>query len=244
MIRNLYIVKSDGEPLYGRSLEEDRVVDMKALPHFVRNSVTLFHSRSSTSSERVYILEHDGSIWAYVFFHSFALVSLSDKDEPLADLKNMVLAMGQSIAHRFGEMITSWSGSMSEIVDIDELIDQYIAVNLEPPTAKLMKNIEKQVHKALLKPEIAFAGVFDASGQMIEGNLPDTHLFRIEVEISQGVIMPVMDIVPTSVNSGDYKLQMLRVNSLTVVVASQAIESTLRAVAVASEIAHTLYDLM
>jgi hypothetical protein len=64
------------------------------------------------------------------------------------------------------------------------------------------------------------------------------------VEISQGVIKPVMDIVPTSVNSGDYKLQMLRVNSLTVVVASQANESTLRAVAVVAEIAFVLYDLI
>ncbi|TFG33139.1 hypothetical protein EU528_01400 [Candidatus Thorarchaeota archaeon] len=244
MIRNLYIVKADGEPLYGRSMEEGRVIDLNILPHFVRNSVTLFHSRSSTSSERVYILEHSDSIWAYVFFHSFALVSLSDKEDALADLKNMVLAMGQSIAHRFGEMISSWSGSMSEIVDIDELIDQYISVNLEPPSEKLMKKIEKQVHKALLRPEIVFAGVFDAGGQMIEGNLPSTHLFRIEVEVSQGVISPVMDIVPTCVNSGDYKLQMLRVNSLTVVVASHVNESTMRAVAVASEIAQNLYDLM
>jgi hypothetical protein len=244
MFRQLYIIKSDGDPLYGRSFEEDIVVDLNAIPHFVRNSVTLFHSRSSTSSERVYILEHDGSVWAYAFFHSFALVSLSEKDQALADLKNVVLAMGRSIAMRFGAMIDSWSGSMSEIVDIDELIDQYIAVNLEPPTKKFLKKIEKQVHRALLKPEIAFAGVFDASGQMIIGNLPDTHLFRIEVEISQGSITPVMDIVPTSVNSGDYKLQMLRVNSLTIVVASQANESTLRAVAVAGEIAHTLYDFM
>ena len=130
---------------------------------------------------------------------------------------------------------------MSEIVDIDDLIDQYIAVNLGPPTKGLLKKIEKQINGALLKPEIAFAGVFDANGKMIEGNIPPAHLFRIEVEISQGVIKPIMDIVPTSVNSGDYKLQMLGVNSLTVVVASQSNESTLRAVSVVAEIAHALY---
>ncbi|TFH09293.1 MAG: hypothetical protein E4H14_04680 [Candidatus Thorarchaeota archaeon] len=244
MIRDMYIVKSDGEPLYGRCFEEDAIVNLKALPLFVRNSVALFHSRSSTSSERVYILEHEESIWSYVFFHNFVLVCLSNKDESLIDLKNVVLAMGRSISQRFGEMIVTWSGSMSEIVDIDDLIDQYIFFNFEPPTKNLLKKIEKQIHLALLKPEIAFAGVFDAKGKMIEGNLPLTHLFRIEVEISQGVIKPVMDIVPTSVNSGDYKLQMLRVNSLTVVVASQANESTLRAVAVVAEIAHTLYDFI
>ena len=242
MIRNLYIVKSDGDPLYGRSFEDDSVVDLKALPLYVRSSVTLFHSRSSTSSERVYTLEHEDSVWAYVFFHSFVLVTLSDTNVSLTDLKNVVLSMGQSIAQKFGEMIISWSGSMSEIVDIDDVIDQYLAVNLGPPTKKLMKKIEKQIHKALLKPEIAFAGIFDASGKMIEGNIPETHLFRIEVEISQGVIMPVIDIVPTSVNSGDYKLQMLRVNSLTVVAAAQETESTLRAVAVVGEIANSLYD--
>jgi hypothetical protein len=244
MLRQLYLIKSDGDPLYGRSFEEDNAVDLKSIPLFVRNSVTLFHSRSSTSSERVYTLEHEDSIWSYVFFHSFALVTVSNKEDSLMDLKNVVQSLGRSLAQRFGEMISSWSGSMSEIVDIDTLIDQYISVNLGPPSKKILKKIEKLVNKALMKPEIAFAGVFDASGKMIEGNLPPTHLFRIEVEISQGIIKPVMDIVPTSVNSGDYKLQMLRVNSLTAVVASHENESTLRAVAVVGEIAHTLYELM
>ena len=243
MLRSLYIVKSDGDPLYGRSFEEESVVDLKSLPLYVRNSAALFHSRSSTSSERVYMLEYEESVWSYAFFHSFVLVALSDKSENSADLKNVMLSLGRSIAHRFGDMITSWSGSMSEIVDIDDLIDQYISVNLGPPSKKLLKKIEKQVNKALLKPEIAFVGVFNANGKMIQGNVPETHLFRIEVEVSQGSIKPVMDIVPTSVNSGDYKLQMLRVNSLTVVVASQATESTLRAVAVVGEIAHSLYGL-
>ncbi|MGY5870894.1 MAG: hypothetical protein RTV72_01475 [Candidatus Thorarchaeota archaeon] len=244
MIRQLYIVKSDGEPLYCRSFEEDSIVDQSSLPLFVRNSVTLFHARSSTSSERVYTLEHEELVWAYAFFHSFALVSLSEISETSTDMKNVMLSMGRSISHRFGEMITSWSGSMSEIVDIDELIDQYISVNIGPPTKKLMKKIEKQVDKALLKPEIAFVGIFDGNGKMIRGNVPEGHLFRIEVEISQGMIKPVIDIAPTSVNSGEYKLQMLRVNALTVVVAAQATESTLRAIAVVGEIAHILYDLM
>jgi hypothetical protein len=243
MIRNLYIVKSDGDPLYSRSFEEDNAADMNALPLFVRNSVTLFHSRSSTSSERVYTLEHEDSVWAYVFFDSFVVVSLSSKDIKMNDLKNVMLSIGRHLALKFGDMITSWSGSMSEIIDIDELIDQYLSVNLGPPSKKLQKKIERLIHKTLLKPEIAFAGIFDSNGKLIEGNIPETHLFRIEVEISHGSITPVMDIVPTSVNSGDYKLQMLRVNSLTVVAASQENESTMRAVAVVSEIANKLYDL-
>jgi hypothetical protein len=244
MIRNLYIVKSDGEPLYGRSFEENSIVDLKSLPPFVRNSVTLFHSQSSISSERVYTLEHEGSIWAYVFFHSFVFVSLSNKDGKLVDLKNVMLSIGRRLAMRFGAIISSWSGNMSEIVDIDEMIDQYLAVNFGPPSKKLMKTIEGVLHKALLKPEIAFAGIFDSNGKIIEGNIPETHLFRIEVEISHGSISPIIDIVPTSVSSGDYKLQMLRVNSFTVVAASHENESTMPAVALVGEIAHTLYDFV
>jgi hypothetical protein len=153
-----------------------------------------------------------------------------------------MLSIGRSLALKYGEMIVSWSGSMSEIVDIDELIDQYLAVSLAPLTKKQKKKIERLVHKALLKPKIAFAGIFDSNGKIIEGNIPESHLFRIEVEISQGSISPVMDIVPTSVTSGDYKLQMLRVNSLTVVTASHENESTMPAIAVAGEIANSLYD--
>ena len=244
MIRDLYIVKSDGDPLYVRSFEEDSVVDMNTLPLFVRNSVALFHSRSSTSSERVYTLEHEDSVWAYVFFPSFVLVSLSSKDGNLIDLKNVMLSVGRDLSLQFGELIASWSGSMSAIIDIDQLIDQYLAVNLGPPTKKLKKKIERLIHEALLKPEIAFAGIFDANGKIIEGNIPETHLFRIEVEISQGSISPIVDFVPTSVSSGDYKLQMLGVDSLTVVAASHENESTMRAVAAVGEIANKLHDFL
>ncbi len=243
MITELYIVKSDGDPLYGRSFKDDNAVDLNSLPLFVKNSVTLFHSRSSTSSERVYTLEHDGVLWAYVFSHSFILVALFENNDNLFEMKHVLLAISRGLSQKYGDLITSWNGSMAEIVDLDNLVDEYLAVNLGPPSKRLKKAIVKEVHKALLNSEIAFAGVFDTKGKMIEGNFPETHLFRIEVEISQGVIKPVMDIVPTSVNSGDYKLQMLGVNSLTVVVASQIAESTLRAIAVAGEMAQTLYEL-
>jgi len=187
---------------------------------------------------------HNDSIWSYVFFTNFALISLSDNNADLADLKSVMLSIGRNLSMRFGEIISTWSGSMSEIFDIDLMIEQFLAVNLDPLTKKLHKKIEQLITKALEKPEIAYAGIFDSKGRMIEGNLPEMHLFRIEVEISQGSIKPIMDIVPTSVNSGDHRLQMLQVNTLTVVAASHESESTLRAVAVVGEIAHTLNDLM
>ncbi len=244
MIRYLYILKSDGDPIYGRSFEEDSIVDLNALPLFVKNTVTLFHSRASTSSERVYTLMHNDSIWSYVFFNNFVLISLSNNDADLIDLKSIMLSIGRSLSIRFGEIISTWSGSMSEIFDVDMMIEQFLAVNLDPLTKKLRKKIEQLVTKALEKPEIAYAGIFDSKGKMIEGNLPEMHLFRIEIEISQGSIKPVMDIVPTSVSSGDHRLQMLQVNTLTVVAASHESESSLPAVGVVGEIAHALNDLM
>ena len=244
MIRYLYILKSDGDPIYGRSFEDNSIVDLRAIPSFVKNTVILFHSQSSTSSERVYTLMHNDSIWSYVFFSNFALISLSDNDADLVDLKSIMLSIGRNLAMKFGDLISTWSGSMSEIFDVDMLIEQFLAMNLDPLTKKIRKKIDKLITKALQKPEIAYVGVFDSKGKMIEGNLPETHLFRIEVEISQGSIKPVMDIVPTSVNSGDHKLQMLQVNTLTVVAATQETESALRAVAVVGEIAHALDDLM
>ena len=151
MIRYLYILKSDGDPIYGRSFEDDSIVNLHTLPAIVRNTVILFHSRSSTSSERVYTLMQDDSIWSYVFFSDFVLVSLSDSDADLVDLKSVVLSIGRSLAIKFGDIISSWSGSMSEIFDIDMMIEQFLAVNLDPMTKKLRKKIEQLITKALVK---------------------------------------------------------------------------------------------
>ena len=53
-----------------------------------------------------------------------------------------------------------------------------------------------------------------------------------------------MDIAPTSISSGDNTIQMLRVNSLTVAVATLPTESTLNAISVVGEIAHALNELL
>ncbi len=244
MIRCVYMVRKGGDPLYGRSFEDGVCLDLNSLPSFVRNSVVMMQSSSSTSSDRVYTLELDDCVWSYSFFPSFALVSMASSEQSLTQLKNLMQSLGRAIAHEFGGLIDSWSGSMSDIADINALIDNYLSVSLDSPSAKILKNIERHVTKALKQPEIAFVGVFDSEGNLLKGNVPDAYLFRIQVEISQGVISPVMDIAPTAVNSGDYVLQMLKVHSLTVVVASQLSESNLHAVSTVSDIAHSLYEKM
>jgi hypothetical protein len=244
MIRCLYIVTSDGDPLYGRSFDEDSCIDLKVLPTFVRNSVVLFHSRPSTSSERVYTLEHEESVWAYAFFHSFVLVAYSPQGQHIAPMKNMLLALGRSLLSQYGDTIRSWSGSMSEIVDLDSLVDDYTSVSLSTPSESLLDSIDELIDSAMEHQEISFVGVFDSSGKMLRGNVPEAHLFRLEVEISQGAIKTVMDIVPTCVSSGDHKVQMLQVNMLTIAVAANPSESTLHAVSLVGEIAHSLNELL
>jgi hypothetical protein len=236
------MVRNDGEPLYGRSIEDDVCIDANMLPSLVRNAVALMQSSSSTSSERVYTLEMDDCIWAYSFFHTFALVSLASKKQSITQLKNIMSSLGRAIADQYGELIDTWSGSMSEIVDVNTLIDNYVALDLNEPSSKILRAIDHLVNKTLKQPEIAIVGVFDSEGEMLRGNVPEVYLFRIQVEISQGVIKPVMDIAPSTISSGDHVLQMLQVNTLTVVVASQPGESNLHAVSAVSEIAHTLNE--
>ncbi len=244
MIQCLYIIKSDGEPLYGKSLEDDTCVDLKGLPHYVTNSVALFHARSSTSSEKVYTLQSDDNIWAYAFFRSFALVALTPAEENKPNLKYMLLSLGRRIAHDYGSTIQSWHNEISEISSVDEIIDQYTSIDLSPLSSEILEKIDKLINTALERPELAFVGIFDSRGKMVRGNVPELHLFRLEVEVSQGVIKPVMDIAPTSITSGDYKVQMLRVNSLTVAAAALPTESTLTAISVVGELAHAINELL
>ena len=244
MIRCVYLVKKSGDPLYGRSFEEGTCLDLASLPSYVRNSVVMMQSSSSTSSERVYTLELDNCVWSYSFFPSFALVSMASREQSITQLKNLMQSLGRVIAHEYEGLIESWSGSMSDITDINALIDNYLSVSLDLPSTKILKLIERLVNKALKRPEIAFVGVFDAEGEMLKGNVPEVYMFRIQVEISQGVITPVIDIAPSAVNSGDHVLQMLKVHSLTVVVASQPTESNLHAVSTVSDIANSLHEKM
>ena len=244
MIRCVYIVKSDGEPVYRRSYEENVDTELCSVPSYVRNSVVLFASRPSTSSERVYLLEYNGEVWTYAFFQDFSLVVLSLPNEPVVPLKSVVLSLGRAIARQYGDMVRSWGGSMSEILDLNELCDRYVNVDMGPADRTLRKRITKIVDGALERPEIAFVGIFDSQGSMVGGNVPELHLFRIEIEIAQGVIKPVADIAPTAIMSGDDRIQMLRVESFTVVAASQSGESPLHAIGAVSDLAHALDEAL
>ncbi|MHA1768610.1 MAG: hypothetical protein ACTSV3_02020 [Candidatus Thorarchaeota archaeon] len=244
MIRHLYIVKRNGDVLYRRSYEGETSKETLEIPSFVKNSSVLFHSQSSVSSERAYTLEHNDDLWVYAFFHPFSLLALADRDQPLPPLKNMILSLGRAILRQLGNVAESWEGSIAEIVDLNDICDDYVALDLKPTRKSMVKKLHKIVNSALERPEIAFVGIFDSSGKMICGNVPDIHLFRLEVEITQGSIKPMVDIAPTSISTGEGKMQMLRVNSLTVVVAALPDESPLHAVGVIGEVAHQVNKIL
>ncbi|MHA2395928.1 MAG: hypothetical protein ACXAC0_04425 [Candidatus Thorarchaeota archaeon] len=238
------MVKKSGDPLYGRSFDDEASLDLTSLPSYVRNSVVMMQSSTSTSSERVYTLEMEDCVWSYIFFPSFALVSMASREQSRTQLKNLMQSVGRAVALEYGDLIESWNGSMSDIADINALIDKYLSVDLNRPSTKILKSIDRLVSKALKQHEIAFIGVFDSEGELLKGNVPEAYMFRIQVEISQGVITPVIDITPSSVTSGDHTIQMLKVYTLTVVVAAQPSESNLHAVSTVSDIAHSLYEKM
>lgn len=244
MIRCVYMVNKGGDPLYGRSFDDDACLDLTSLPSYVRNSVVMMQSSTRTSSERVYTLEMEECVWSYMFFPSFALVSMASREQSRTQLKNLMQSVGRAVALEFGNLIDSWNGSMSDIADINTLIDKYLSVDLNSPTTKILNSIERLVSKALKQHEIAFIGVFDSEGELLKGNVPEAYLFRIQVEISQGVITPVVDIAPSTITSGDHTLQLLKVYTLTVVVAAQPSESNLHAVSTVSDIANSLYEKM
>ncbi len=240
MILRAYLIKNDGEPIYGQSFEEGTPVSQASLPAHVSACATLFHSSSGTSSDRVYTLEQNGNLWSYLFFDSFAVIFFTTVDENLVALKKVMISLGRAIANQYGEFIKSWTGDIGEIEGIDYLVGQYLGIDLEAPSKEVLEQIESIVSESLETHEVAYAGVLDARGRMLLGNIPDSHLSTLKVEISSGAIRPVMDMVPTSTDIMGYSVQMLRVSTMTVAVSSHKDESHITAVRAVSEIADAL----
>ncbi|MFW9799495.1 MAG: hypothetical protein ACFFD9_03615 [Candidatus Thorarchaeota archaeon] len=240
MILRAYLIKNDGEPIYGQSFEEGTQISQASLPAHVSACATLFHSSSGTSRDRVYTLDQNGHVWSYLFFDSFAVILFTTIDENLAALKKMMISLGRAIANQYGDFIKSWTGDIGEIEGIDSLVGQYVGIDLEVPSKEVLEEIESVVSESLETREVAYAGILDARGRMLLGNIPDSHLSTLKLEISSGAIRPVMDMVPTSTDIMGYDVQMLRVSTLTVAVSSHKDESHIAAARAVSEIADAL----
>jgi hypothetical protein len=244
MIRRAFVVKNDGELLYARTYEEDSPTSEYSIPPHARACVMLFGTNSSTSLEELYTQDQEGSRWAYMFFSSFAIVLLTTPEEENPHLKKRMVSLGRALSTAYGGVIASWSGDMSQIADMDELVASYMRLEIGHPSQELAAAIGALVDANLEMHTVAYMGVFDAGGNQIHGTVPENHAATIRSEISRGIIKPGVDVVPTGITIEGHEVFMLRVESFTVVTASYRDEGRLNAIKAVGEIAHSLETLL
>lgn len=243
MILGAYVLRGTGERLYGVCYEDEMQITDKQLPPHVHACVTLFHSRESTVLGQLYTLEQNDFTWVYSFFESFAIVMRVTPDEELHSLSRRIVALGRELVHEFGHVMKIWSGNMGEIDGMDELVNKYIRLDLKS-FEELRPKIESTLEDAFTNHELAYAGVIDITGEMLGGNIPETHLTLIRGQIIREAVKLATDIVPTSLEVLGYDVQILRVHSLTVAVAAHKDGSKVGAKTAVSEIGQSLSDLI
>jgi len=225
------------------SFEHDVSEHIKSMPPHIRTCVTLFGSRESTAHDRAYTLEQDDLIWVYVFFDMFAVVVSTTKDEDIPPLRKRMFSLGKAFSKSYGHIISSWSGDMGDIEGIDTLVEQYMQLNLDLGSDILSK-IESLVTNCLENNDVAYAGVFDAGGNLLSGDIPDSHIQRIQDEISVAGINSGVELMPHAIEIQGHSVQMLRVSSLSIAVAAYRDESRMAAAKAVSEIAQALHEAM
>ncbi|MFW9850347.1 MAG: hypothetical protein ACFFF4_14540 [Candidatus Thorarchaeota archaeon] len=241
MIQGAYVLRGTGERLYGVEYENgERNLGLSLPPH-VTACVTLFHSRDSTVIGQPYTLEQDGHVWVYSFFDSFVIVLRTTSDEDMASLARRMVALGKELASSFGHIMKIWSGNMGEIEGMDDLVDKYVKLDLES-SDEIVPLIDSILNDAFSNHELAYAGVIDASGMMVAGNIPENHLSLIQEDLIREAVKPSTDIVPMTYNVLGYEVQILRVHSLTVIAAPHKDGSRVAAKTAASEIGESLSE--
>ena len=225
------------------SFEHDVSEHITSMPPHIRACVTLFGSRESTAHDRAYTLEQDDLVWVYVFFEMFAVVVSTTKDEDIPPLRKRMFSLGRDFAKSYGHIIASWSGDMGDIEGVDALVERYMRLNLDIGSDILSK-IENLVTKILENYDVAYAGVFDAGGDLLSGDIPDSHIQSIQDEISGAGMNSGVEIMPHAVEIQGHSVQMLRVSSLSIAVAAYRNESRMAAAKAVSEIAQALHEAM
>ncbi|MHA2423667.1 MAG: hypothetical protein ACXAEF_02700 [Candidatus Thorarchaeota archaeon] len=241
MILGAYVLRGTGERLYGVQYDNDeRQLDLNLPPH-VTACVTLFHSRESTVLGQPYTLDQNDYVWVYSFFDSFVIVLRTTSDEDLSSLARRMVALSRELASSFGSVLKIWSGNMGEIEGMDNLVDKYVKLDLDS-SEEMVPIIDSILNTAFTNHDLAYAGVIDASGMMVAGNIPENHLSLIQGELVREAVKPSTDIVPMAIEVIGYDVQILRVHSLTVVAAPHKDGSKVSAKTAASEIAQTLSE--
>ncbi len=241
LILGAYILRGTGERLYGICYEDGmRVID-KQLPLHVNACVTLFHSRESTILGQAYILEQNDFLWVYTFFESFVVVMRVTTDEDLTSLSRRMVALGREIAQTFGRVMGIWSGDMGEIDGMDDIVDQFVSLDLKP-SDEIRPIIDAALDRIFVNHELAYAGVIDITGEMLGGNIPEDHLSLIQEQLAHESVKASTDVVPTTIEVQGYDVQILRVHALTVAAASHKDGSKVGAKTAVSVIAQSLSE--
>ena len=225
------------------SFEHDASEHITSMPPHIRACVTLFGSRESTAHDRAYTLEQDDLVWVYVFFEMFAVVVSTTEGEDIPPLRKRMISLGKAFAKSYGHIIASWSGDMGDIEGVDTLVERYMRLSLDLGSDILSK-IENLVNTILENYDVAYAGVFDAGGDLLSGDIPDSHIQSIRDEIAIEGINSGVDIMPHAIDIQGHSVQMLRVSSLSIAVAAYRDESRMAAAKAVSEIAQALHEAM
>ncbi len=237
------LLRDLGEHLYGMSFEHDVSEHITSMPPHIRACVTLFGSSESTAHDRAYTLEQDDLVWVYVFFEMFTVVVSTTKGEDIPRLRKRMFSLGRAFAKSYGHIIDSWSGDMGDIEGVDKLVERYMRLNLDLESDILSK-IESLVNTILENYNVAYAGVFDAGGDLLSGDIPASHIQRIQDEIYVAGFNPGVDLMPHEVEIQGHSVQMLRVSSLSIAVAAYRDESRMAAAKAVSAIAQALHEAM
>jgi len=244
VILRVFLLRRDvGEHLYGTSFEHDVSEHTTSMPSHVRACVTLFGSRESTAHDRAYTLEQDDLVWVCMFFEMFAIVVSTTKGEDIPRLRKRMFSLGKAFAKSYGYIIASWSGDMGDIEGVDALVERYM--HFEPDLGnEILLNIESLVNTILENYDVAYAGVFDAGGNLLSGDIPDSHIQSIQDEISVAGVNFGVELMPHAIDIQGHSVQMLRVSSLSIAVAAYRDESRMAAAKAVSEIAQALHEAM
>ena len=238
MIHRAFVIASTGDVAYSKSYIDDVDSNSETLPDFVESIITLYRKSESTLLEQTYFHERENQIWAFVFFEQFAVVLETSNDENKTSTTRRIISMGKSIASGSGGLGNSKPNSSF----FEEITDRFVKMDFSIITDSLLAVMELLTFTALEKYNVAYAGVFDAQGRQIKGNTPDSHVRKIGIQISQGILKPSMDVVPSTLAIDGYEVQLLTVQYLTVIAAPYRDSSKIPATRAVGEMAETLKD--
>jgi hypothetical protein len=244
MLDRAYVLKDNGDAIYGRSFIEGEEVGPESIPPHVRACAMLLHSSSSTSPDRSYTLGQDDALWVYAFFDRFAIVLKSKNPTAETTLKKMVLSIGRDIARNYGSTIASWSGDFGEVEGFDSLVRSYARMDFLMTNPHMEHTLQVTIDRILESYPVAYAGVLNVLGDMVRGNIPEEHLSHLRGEILNDTLHIDAEMVPTTLQVFDYDVQVLGVGAFTIAVAPYRGDGRIQAVQAAGDIAHTLESLL